>query len=136
MLCVIDGDGNIFQDYLLTQSIEGGREAARILTSQISAYIQQQQSPIPPSTILSNRPTLWVSIFFNRKGLQNTLVKHKVCSAEQFDAFLTGFSQASPMFHVVDVGFGKEAADSKIKGLFCGILYSPTFTMFAPTTLH
>ena len=111
MLCVIDGDGNIFNDQILNQGLEGSREAARILTSEIATYLQQHQ-------ILASNPrwSLCLSIFFNRKGLQNTLVKHNVCSAEHFDAFLTGFSQASPMFHVVDVGYGKEAADSKIKG--------------------
>jgi hypothetical protein len=44
------------------------------------------------------------------------MTSHQICSAEQFDAFLLGFNQASPLFSIVDVGRGKEAADVKVKG--------------------
>ena len=37
-------------------------------------------------------------------------------SADQFEQFVMGFNQAAPLFSFVDVGIGKEAADSKIKG--------------------
>jgi hypothetical protein len=49
-------------------------------------------------------------------GLLDTLTGHDICTREQFEAFLVGFSQASPRFLLVDVGYGKEAADAKIKG--------------------
>lgn len=39
-----------------------------------------------------------------------------VCTPEQFAAFFSGFQSAHPLISVVDVGFGKEAADHKIRG--------------------
>ncbi|KAH8113332.1 hypothetical protein DFH11DRAFT_1601415 [Phellopilus nigrolimitatus] len=121
ILCVIDGDGNIFTDHLLAAGQEGGREAARTLTAGIANYLSAQ------GTQIRGRFTFWLSIYFNRKGLQDTLVKSNVCSAEQFEAFLVGFSQASPRFLLVDVGHGKEAVDAKIKE------YLQTYTRFPQT---
>lgn len=33
-----------------------------------------------------------------------------------FDSFVTGFNQASKRFLMVDVGYGKEVADAKLRG--------------------
>jgi hypothetical protein len=49
-------------------------------------------------------------------GLLKTLASYNICTQEQFEAFLVGFSQASPRFLLIDVGYGKEAGDAKIKG--------------------
>ena len=43
------------------------------------------------------------------------MVNAGVCSSEQFDEFVQGFNQASPLFSFVDVGSGKEAADAKYR---------------------
>ncbi|KAI5116544.1 hypothetical protein M0805_004327 [Coniferiporia weirii] len=123
ILCVIDGDGNIFNDHLLSAGLEGGREAARTLTSGIADYLQG----IIQGQYVQGRFTFWLSIYFNRRGLQDTLVKSNVCTLDQFEAFLVGFSQASPRFLLVDVGHGKEAADAKIKE------YLQTYTRFPQT---
>lgn len=111
VLCVLDGDGNIFADHLLATGLEGGRAAAQNLTMGIGGYLKDLGHD------WHNPLQFWVSIYFNRKGLQDALVRGDVCTAEQFEAFLMGLSQASPRFLLVDVGYGKEAADSKIKGL-------------------
>jgi len=58
-------------------------------------------------------------------GLMETLTGHNICTQEQFEAFWVGFSQASPRFLVIDVGYGKEAADAKIKGVFSSSNRSP-----------
>ena len=60
------------------------------------------------------------------------LSANNICSQEQFQAFLAvcfhpkyrlfltlaqqGFSEASPRFSTVDVGYSKEAVEAKIKG--------------------
>ncbi|EJD00942.1 uncharacterized protein FOMMEDRAFT_110379 [Fomitiporia mediterranea MF3/22] len=121
VLCVLDGDGNIFANHLLAAGLEGGREAARSLTGGIWDYMKAQGYEGQP------RFTFWLSIYFNRKGLQETLVRNNVCTVDQFDAFLVGFSQASPRFNLIDVGYGKEAADAKIKE------YLQTYTRFPQT---
>ncbi|KAL5508466.1 hypothetical protein ACEPAH_6085 [Sanghuangporus vaninii] len=122
VLCILDGDGNIFADHHLKAGLEGGREAARRLTHGIYSYLEENGY-----NGQSSRFTFWLSIYFNRKGLQETLVRSGVCTAEQFEAFVVGISQASPRFMLVDVGYGKEAADSKIKE------YLQTYTRFPQT---
>lgn len=112
ILCVIDGDGNIFSNNLLVSGLDGGRDAGRALTYGIDEYLKTSNFQS------RGRLTLWLTVYFNKKGLQETLVANNVCSMEQFEAFLTGFSQASPRFSLVDVGPGKEAADAKIKGRY------------------
>lgn len=65
---------------------------------------------------VSARGQVWLTVYCNQKGLAETLISNNVCTAEQFEEFVMGFNQASPLFSFVDAGVGKEAADSKIKG--------------------
>lgn len=62
------------------------------------------------------RVELWTYVFFNLKGLQQTLVRFDICTGDEFEAFVMGFNKASPRFTINDVHWGKEAADAKIKG--------------------
>jgi hypothetical protein len=112
ILCVIDGDGNIFTKSLLAQGLLGGRQAAQQLTQGIAEYLANED------THIFGRLSFWVSIYFNKAGLIDTLAGHNICTPEQFEAFLIGFSQASPRFLTIDVGPGKEAADAKIRGVY------------------
>ncbi|KZT74652.1 hypothetical protein DAEQUDRAFT_659485 [Daedalea quercina L-15889] len=109
ILCLIDGDGNIFSQDLLRLGLAGGRQAAALLTKGLNDHLASFDSPD------IGRGQLWLTIYFNKTGLLETLTQNNVCDAEQFEAFLMGFNQASPLFSMVDVGSGKEAADSKIK---------------------
>jgi hypothetical protein len=112
ILCVIDGDGNIFTKSLLAQGLLGGRQAAQQLTQGIAEYLANED------THIFGRLSFWVSIYFNKAGLIDTLAGHNICTPEQYEAFLIGFSQASPRFLTIDVGPGKEAADAKIRGVY------------------
>ena len=67
----------------------------------------------------TGRGEIWLTIYCNKKGLTETLTSNNVCTAEEFEQFIMGFNQAAPLFSFVDVGIGKEAADSKIKGTWC-----------------
>lgn len=87
----------------------GARHAAMLLTQGLTEHM----GTIDDS---SGRGQVWLTIYCNKKGLTETLTSNKVCTAEQFEEFVRGFNQASPLFSFVDVGIGKEAADSKIKG--------------------
>jgi len=75
------------------------------------------------------RLSFWVSVFVTKKRLLEALRAHEICTDEQFEAFMMGFSQASPRFLIVDVGGGKDATDVKIKE------YLQTFSRF-PQTLR
>jgi hypothetical protein len=109
VLALIDGDGYIFKDELLKRGLDGGREAAQMLNENIMAHVVKGDKS-------GSRVQVWTHIFFNLKGLQQTLVGCDVCTCNEFDAFMMGFNQANPRFTINDVHSGKEAADAKIKG--------------------
>jgi hypothetical protein len=112
VLCVIDGDACIFNDLLLRQGHEGGRQAAQQLTRAVADYLTSEDIHV------LGRLSFWVTIYFNKAVLAGVLERHKLCSPEQLDAFIMGFSQSSPRFILVDVGYGKDATFTKITGWY------------------
>jgi hypothetical protein len=123
ILCLIDGDGNIFAQDLIISGQMGGRQAAMLLTHGLTEYMDARLDPG-----LSGRGQVWLTVYCNKSGLLETLTNNNICTTEQFDAFFVGFNQASPLFSIVDVGHGKEAADSKIRE------YLRVFTRFPQTS--
>ncbi|KAJ6575150.1 hypothetical protein B0H19DRAFT_1127403 [Mycena capillaripes] len=111
LLCLIDGDGHIFQKELITQGHVGGRQAAMLLTKGLTDYTARTTD----TPQISSRSQVWLTVYCNKTGLVETLVNQDVCTHEQFDEFCFGFNQAAPLFSILDVGPGKEAADAKIK---------------------
>ncbi|KAF9044719.1 hypothetical protein BDZ89DRAFT_1058812 [Hymenopellis radicata] len=109
ILVIIDGDGNIFADELLRQGRVGGRNAATLLTKGITENITYINGRV------ASRARLWVTVYCNKQGLSETLCNNNICTAEDFEGFCIGFNQATPLFSIIDVGPGKEAADAKIK---------------------
>ncbi|KAI6003868.1 hypothetical protein EDD15DRAFT_1248433 [Pisolithus albus] len=108
VLCVIDGDACIFNDALLRQGHEGGRQAAQQLTKAVAEYLTRE------NVHTLGHLSFWITVYYNRLGLINVLERHKLCSPEQFEAFVMGFSQTSPRFSLVDVGYGRDATFTKI----------------------
>lgn len=123
ILCVIDGDANIFHPSLLVQGQQGGRQAAQELTKAIAEYLSQEEAQV------FGRLSFWVTVYYNRRGLLSALQNESICNGEQFEGFLSGLSQASPRFHLVDVGPGRDGTDVKIKE------YLQTYTRL-PQTLR
>ncbi|EMD42028.1 hypothetical protein CERSUDRAFT_79626 [Gelatoporia subvermispora B] len=111
ILCLIDGDGNIFSPELITLGQAGGRQAAMLLTHGLTDHL----ASIDSDALVPGRGQVWLTIYCNKSGLLDTLTHNNFCTTEQFETFVLGFNQASPLFSIVDVGYGKEAADSKIK---------------------
>jgi hypothetical protein len=112
VLALIDGDGYIFQDELLKRGHEGGRDAAQTLHESITAHVGYENQNAP-------RAQVWVYFFCNLNGLEQTLVGSNACTVDEYEAFMTGFDEASPRFTINDVHSGRDAADSKIKGEHC-----------------
>ncbi|KAF8752386.1 Zinc finger protein [Rhizoctonia solani] len=104
LLCLIDGDGCIFNERLLVQGVDGGREAASTLRQHIASHY-------------GGHADILVHIFFNREGLGSTVKKYLGITSAVFSAFISGFNTASPLMSMLDVGAGKEAADAKIREL-------------------
>lgn len=58
---------------------------------------------------------LWRPVL-NYKGFETHLWKEHRVNPKVTSAFLNGFGEADPLFHVLNVGSNKEAADIKVKG--------------------
>ncbi|KAJ6539205.1 hypothetical protein B0H19DRAFT_1177691 [Mycena capillaripes] len=120
ILCVINGDEKLFNGF--AQGQQGGIAAAQELTQQIATYLSAED------LLIFGRISFWITVYYNRGELLDTLIGNNICSVPQFEAFVAGFSQCSPRFSMVDVGY-MEGTDTKIKE------YIQTYTRF-PQTLR
>ena len=111
MLCLIDGDGNIFSPELVSAGHTGGAQAAHHLNRGIVEHLKTLTGTP------TKNPQIWITIYCNLNGLRDTFLNLHHCTVEQYDAFIEGFNMAAPLFSIVDVGSSKEAADTKLKGL-------------------
>lgn len=60
---------------------------------------------------------LYAAIYLNRTGLCDLFYSNNIIGQKsEFDDFIVGFNQASPLLSIIDVGPGKEAADAKVRG--------------------
>ncbi|KAK0198428.1 hypothetical protein F5146DRAFT_90024 [Armillaria mellea] len=130
ILALLDGDGNIFTDELLRQGQAGGRHAAMMLTKGLTDHTAKVDAR------MSARSRVWLTVYCNKQGLSDTLIANDVCTSEQFEAFFLGFNQAAPLFSIIDVGTGKEAADTKIKGQYRDNPISLTFEVYSCHSLE
>ncbi|CCM04847.1 uncharacterized protein FIBRA_07040 [Fibroporia radiculosa] len=119
ILCVVDGDANVFSSTLIAKGQQGGREAAQELTKGIAEHLSQE------GVQAFGRLSFWVTVYYNKRSLLSMLQSEGVCSAEQFEAFMSGLSQASLRFLLVDVGPGKDGAEAKILEYLQTYVYLP-----------
>jgi hypothetical protein len=95
---------------LITQGQTGGRQAAQSLTKAIAEYLANEDLQV------LGRLSFWITVYYNKRSLLDMLLDNDLCAAEQLEAFLSGFSETSPRFTMVDVGFSKGAAVAKVIG--------------------
>lgn len=109
---IIDGDGAIFRDDLLSRGAEGGTDAAFELLTQIRKHIKT----IYPEAKVEDW-TIMVQIVISLEGQARTLHAAGIVQDGYRDltAFAHAFGQAQSLFSFVDVGIGKERADHKIR---------------------
>ena len=116
-MVLVDGDGYVFPDDLLRQGVRGGEEAAQRLLDEVQNYLQNHKG--------AKQWRIIVRVFVNLDGLAKKcqsldIVNHTNVVRE----FYIGFAQNQPPFDVVDVGYGKERADHKIRGELVQSLHS------------
>lgn len=100
----MDGDGSIFAKDFVVQGREGGLKAARTLREAINSSLD----PDAPATT-------WVYVFMNKRGLVGPLGVSDV----NMDDFISGFNQAEGRTFVVDIGYGKEIINARVRGELC-----------------
>ncbi|KAG9233824.1 C-x8-C-x5-C-x3-H type zinc finger protein-like protein [Amylocarpus encephaloides] len=102
IMVLIDGDGLLFHDSLVAQGLEGGKQAANLLRNSILQHCQGLPEDIE----------IIAKICANVTGLS---IAMNMDDADHLKKFTLGFTQGKASFDFVDVGYGKERADSKIK---------------------
>ncbi|RMJ19481.1 hypothetical protein CDV36_000835 [Fusarium kuroshium] len=105
---LIDGDGAKFQDSFLQSPEEGATNAALAIKQHVAEYVAD--------TDLSGDITIFARVYANVKDLAHSLRLSGIISYEdKFFKFVINFTNARAEFDFVDVGSGKENADSKIR---------------------
>lgn len=116
MAVLIDGDGTVFHESLVSQGAQGGKMAAKLLLSSLPNLIQSTVPEVAKQKGISSLTgNVMVNVFVNRYGLAGALAKSGlVQSVSMVTEFLMGLCQAHDSLNVIDSGPGKEATDSKI----------------------
>lgn len=111
VLVLVDGDGYIFDDDLVSSGAEGGQRAAHLLNKAVLASLRTRG--LEDCRIM-------VRVYTNLVGLSKALSRLKLCGPEKrsLAAFAANFTRANELFDFVDAGELKENADSKIRALF------------------
>ncbi|KAB2576455.1 hypothetical protein DBV05_g4905 [Lasiodiplodia theobromae] len=120
VLVLIDGDGLIFNDQLLSEGGNGGQRAAGALEEGVYNYVRTQFKGMPPNVKVTAR------VYANAKGLTDTCARAGIAPKVDVQDFIVGFTGAKFLMDFVDVGSGKDRADEKIVEHLKLNLYSPT----------
>jgi len=122
-MVLIDGDGMIvsicsliagytnillqFNENLIRQGIEGGKQAANLLRNSVLEHCSE----------LTDEIEIMAKVCANITGLSKAMRRDgSLDNPDDLRDFTLGFTQGKASFDFIDVGHGKERADSKIKG--------------------
>ena len=98
-----------FNKEYIKQGIEGGKQAAAALRNIILEQCGD----------LTDEIEIMAKVCTNLSGLSKALLRDgSIDSPDVFRDFTIGFTQGKASFEFVDVGHGKERADSKIRGIW------------------
>lgn len=111
VLVLIDGDGYIFDDDLVSNGAEGGQKAARLLNDVVKNSLRSRGL---------DHCRVMVRIYANLAGLSKSLSKAKLAGPEKrsLAPFVASFTRSNDLFDFVDAGELKENADFKIRAMF------------------
>ncbi|KAF1356314.1 hypothetical protein BDV97DRAFT_4773 [Delphinella strobiligena] len=113
VLVLVDGDGYIFDDALITAGAEGGVKAANLLNAAIKDRLIRLGHDVADARIM-------VRIYTNLAGLSKALARAGLSGneARSLAPFCASFTRARDLFDFVDAGDKKENADFKIREMF------------------
>ncbi|PGH14546.1 hypothetical protein AJ80_05866 [Polytolypa hystricis UAMH7299] len=110
---LVDGDSMNFLDDFVRDGESGGREAAHLLISSVTEYIQTE---LPD---LRHDLALVIRIYANMRGLGRVYQDTGILDhAQDLECFVRGFNMGHPMCDFVDAGTGKECSDEKVRETF------------------
>ena len=111
VLVLIDGDGYIFNDDLVSNGTEGGQKAARLLNDAVKNSLRGRGL---------DHCRIMVRVYANLAGLSKALSRAKLAGPEKrsLAPFAASFTRSDDLFDFVDAGELKENADFKIRAMF------------------
>lgn len=101
---VIDGNDCMFtSDYLRARNIGG-----ELVATKLNHFLR---SP------LGQKSQFYLTVFVNRASVSESLIDEGIIShPSEFDEFVSGFNQVSPLLTIVDVGNSNETIKVKMEG--------------------
>ena len=111
VLLLIDGDGYVFDDDLVSGGAEGGQKAAALLNDAVKSSLRSRGL---------DHCRIMVRVYANLSGLSKALSKVKLAGPEKrsLAPFVASFNRSNDLFDFVDAGDLKENADFKIRAMF------------------
>ena len=111
VLVLIDGDGYVFDDDLISNGAEGGQKAAGLLNDMVKNSLRSRGL---------DHCRIMVRVYANLAGLSKALSKAKLAGPEKrsLAPFAANFNRSNDLFDFVDAGELKENADFKIRGSY------------------
>ncbi|CZT43008.1 uncharacterized protein RSE6_02983 [Rhynchosporium secalis] len=128
MLVLIDADAqtNLFRDEYLTRGMDGGHAAADVLKEKVQEHLV---NGLGASVEKTKALPIMIKAFANLEGLSNYCVKsQRLRSQDALSKFWAGFSRSSALVDFIDVGRGKEEADSKLREVLAFYINNPLCT--------
>ncbi|ORY08516.1 hypothetical protein BCR34DRAFT_569763 [Clohesyomyces aquaticus] len=112
VLVLVDGNGYIFNNELVSEKEEGGMKAARMLNEAVEKYLREAVPEASNGRIV-------VRVYADLTGLSKSLAKSKLVGLEKrsLAAFAAGFTRAMNLFDFVDA-LDEEGTKFKIKEMF------------------
>ncbi|XMA10113.1 hypothetical protein WAI453_002904 [Rhynchosporium graminicola] len=128
MLVLIDADAqtNLFRDEYLTRGMDGGHAAADVLKEKVQEHLV---NGLGASVEKTKALPIMIKAFANLEGLSNYCIKsQRLRSQDALSKFWAGFSRSSALVDFIDVGRGKEEADSKLREVLAFYINNPLCT--------
>ena len=118
VLVLVDGDGYVFDDDLVSNGIDGGQRAAQLLNDAVKSSLRGRGL---------EHCRIMVRVYANLSGLSKAMSKVKLAGPEKrsLAPFVASFNRSNDLFDFVDAGELKENADFKIRALFRQFVDNP-----------
>ena len=106
VMVLIDGDGYIFDDGLISSGADGGQRAAHLLNQAVEDSLRSRGL---------DHCRVMVRIYANLSGLSKALSRSKLAGPEKrsLAPFVANFNRSNELFDFIDAGELKENADFK-----------------------
>lgn len=111
VLVLVDGDGYIFDDNLVSNKDDGGQRAAQLLDGAVKASLRAKSL---------EHCRVMVRVYANLVGLSKALSRAKLSGPEKrsLAPFVANFNRTNDLYDFVDAGELKENADSKLRSMW------------------